>query len=36
MDGLRSRKKLIKDDTRVNLLGNKLVLIAPKDSKLAM
>ena len=28
-------KKAIKDDTRVNLLGNKLVLIAPKDSKLA-
>ena len=27
-------KKLIKDDSRVNLLGNKLVLIAPKDSKL--
>jgi molybdate transport system substrate-binding protein len=27
-------KKVIKDDTRVNLLGNKLVLIAPKDSKL--
>ena len=27
-------KKLIKDDTRVNLLGNKLVLIAPKDSKI--
>jgi molybdate transport system substrate-binding protein len=27
-------KKLIKDATRVNLLGNKLVLIAPKDSKL--
>lgn len=26
--------KLIKPDTRVNLLGNKLVLIAPKDSKL--
>jgi molybdate transport system substrate-binding protein len=26
--------KLIKQDTRVNLLGNKLVLIAPKDSKL--
>jgi len=25
---------LIKPDTRVNLLGNKLVLIAPKDSKL--
>ena len=34
MDGLRrASKKLIKDDTRVNLLGNKLVLIAPKDSK---
>ena len=29
-----SQKKVIKDDTRVNLLGNKLVLIAPKDSKL--
>jgi molybdate transport system substrate-binding protein len=29
-----SQKKLIKDDTRVNLLGNELVLIAPKDSKL--
>ena len=28
------QKKLIKDDTRVNLLGNKLVLIAPKDSKI--
>ncbi len=27
-------KNLIKPDTRVNLLGNKLVLIAPKDSKL--
>ena len=27
-------KKLIKADTRVNLLGNRLVLIAPKDSKL--
>jgi molybdate transport system substrate-binding protein len=26
--------KLIKPDTRINLLGNKLVLIAPKDSKL--
>ena len=26
--------KLIKLDTRVNLLGNKLVLIAPRDSKL--
>ena len=29
-----SQKKVIKDDTRVNLLGNRLVLIAPKDSKL--
>src|SRR5262245_12667183 len=29
-----SKRKLIKDDTRVNLLGNQLVLIAPKDSKL--
>jgi molybdate transport system substrate-binding protein len=29
-----SQKKLIKDDTRVNLLGNQLVLIAPKDSKI--
>lgn len=27
-------KSLIKADTRANLLGNKLVLIAPKDSKL--
>src|SRR6185437_15698107 len=27
-------KKLIKADTRVNLLGNRLVLIAPADSKL--
>jgi molybdate transport system substrate-binding protein len=29
-----SQKKTIKDDTRVNLLGNKLVLIAPKDSRI--
>ena len=29
------RKKLIRTDTRVNLLSNRLVLIAPKDSKLA-
>ena len=29
-----SQKKLIKDDTRVNLLGNRLVLIAAKDSKI--
>jgi molybdate transport system substrate-binding protein len=28
------QKKLIKDDTRVNLLGNRLVLIAPRDSKI--
>src|SRR5215467_13758893 len=27
-----AQKKLIKDDTRINLLGNKLVLIAGKDS----
>ncbi|MBW8903768.1 MAG: molybdate ABC transporter substrate-binding protein, partial [Bradyrhizobium sp.] len=26
-----SQKKAIKDDTRVDLLGNRLVLIAPKD-----
>ena len=29
-----AQKKLIKDDTRVNLLGNRLALIAPKDSKI--
>jgi molybdate transport system substrate-binding protein len=29
-----SQKKLVKDDSRVNLLGNTLVLIAPKDSKI--
>jgi molybdate transport system substrate-binding protein len=29
-----AQKKLIKDDTRVSLLGNALVLIAPKDSRL--
>jgi molybdate transport system substrate-binding protein len=29
-----AQKKLIKIDTRFNLLGNKLVLVAPKDSKL--
>jgi len=29
-----AQKNLIKADSRVNLLGNKLVLIAPKDSKL--
>jgi len=29
-----SQKKLINDSSRVNLLGNKLVLIAPKDSKI--
>jgi molybdate transport system substrate-binding protein len=29
-----AQKNLIKPDTRVNLLGNKLVLIAPADSKL--
>src|SRR4030081_761862 len=30
-----SQKKVIEDTTRVNLLGNKIVLIAPKDSRLA-
>jgi molybdate transport system substrate-binding protein len=29
-----AQKKAIKDDTRVNLLGNRLVLIAPKDSRI--
>ncbi len=29
-----AQKKLIKDDTRVNLLGNTLVLIAAKDSRI--
>jgi molybdate transport system substrate-binding protein len=29
-----AQKKTIKDDTRVNLLGNRLVLAAPKDSKI--
>src|SRR5215831_19212658 len=29
-----SDKKVIKDETRIDLLGNQLVLIAPKDSKL--
>jgi molybdate transport system substrate-binding protein len=29
-----SQRKLINDATRVNLLGNRLVLIAPKDSRL--
>lgn len=29
-----SQKKTVKEDTRVSLLGNKLVLIAPKDSKI--
>lgn len=28
-------RKLIRPDTRINLLGNKLVLIAPTDSKIA-
>jgi len=30
-----AQKKAIKDDTRVNLLGNKLVLIAPKASMIS-
>jgi molybdate transport system substrate-binding protein len=28
-----AQKKLVREDTRINLLGNALVLIAPKDSK---
>ncbi len=30
-----AQKNVIKDTTRINLLGNRLVLIAPKESKLA-
>jgi len=30
-----SQKKLIKEETRLNLLGNRMVLIAPSDSNLA-
>jgi molybdate transport system substrate-binding protein len=30
-----SQKKLIKEETRLNLLGNRLVLVAPSDSNLA-
>jgi len=29
-----AQKKLIKDDSRINLLGNTLVLIAPRDSQI--
>jgi len=29
-----AQKKLVQDDTRLNLLGNRLVLIAPKDAKI--
>src|SRR5215469_4443294 len=35
MDYLEDRK-LIKPETRTNLLGNKLVLIAPKESNLSL
>jgi molybdate transport system substrate-binding protein len=31
-----AKKDLIQADTRVNLLGNKIVLIAPKDSKVSI
>src|SRR5215471_13000047 len=34
MDGLRVKNNLINNDSRENLLGNRLVLIAPKDSKI--
>jgi len=30
-----AQKKVIRDDTRLNLLGNRLVLIAPKDSRIS-
>jgi molybdate transport system substrate-binding protein len=30
-----SQKKLIRDETRLNLLGNRLVLIAPKETRIA-
>ena len=30
-----AEKKIIREDTRVNLLGNRLVLIAPKDSRIS-
>jgi molybdate transport system substrate-binding protein len=30
------KKDLIKKDTRINLLGNRIVLIAPRDSKVAV
>src|SRR5579885_1135166 len=33
-DASSALMKQIKDDTRINLLGNQLVLIAPKDSKI--
>ena len=33
--GYLQERKLIKDNTRFNLAGNRLVLIAPKDSKIA-
>jgi len=29
-----AQRKVVKDDTRANLLGNRLALIAPKDSKI--
>ena len=29
-----AQKKLVQDDTRLNLLGNRLVLVAPKDAKI--
>ena len=33
---MSAERKLIKPNTRVNLLGNKLVLIAPVDPSSAM
>ena len=34
MDGLRAERKLITNNTRFDIAGNRLVLIAPKDSKI--
>jgi molybdate transport system substrate-binding protein len=34
VDGLWRREKVINESTRINLFGNALVLIAPKDSKI--
>jgi hypothetical protein len=33
LDGLGQARNLIKPETRVDLLGNKLVVVAPSDAK---